>query len=284
MIGSDGSDPRPLLTTLIQGTKILLASPVDGHPESAMCALGYAVTAARLLSEHREIALTEPEWLCYPTDVVRARSRAVMHARMVGATGVFWLDTDTVPKEGTLAAMLATGLDVVGCPYPRKRMHWDRVKHALPEESPEWHAYDYCYHFDNPKTETAGAVATVDVQNGCTPVARMGFGCMYTSIKALNAVWDAFAEDDWFTDVVNGKHYDCVAVFGLLFSQTGEVRGKRFRALYSEDYSFCERYGAVCQTKPELGLTPAMMMVSHPADHVGQHRFRGSAEGLVYAQ
>lgn len=205
-----------------------------------------------------------------------------MQARLVGATGILWLDTDTVPAPGTLPAMLASGYDVVGCPYPRKRMHWDRVKHALPEESPEWHAYDYCYHFDNPTTETAGQIPTVDVRGGCVPVARMGFGCMYTSIRAIDAVWDAFAADDWFTDVVNGKHYDCVALFGLLFSQTGTVRGKPFRALYSEDYSFCERYGAVQATHPTL--KPAMMMVSHPADHVGLHRFKGSAEGLVYAQ
>jgi hypothetical protein len=261
-------------------TRLLIATPVDGDPENAMVAFGYAKAVAMLLSENKDAALLSPGLMGYPSDLVRARSRAARVAIEGGFTHVLWLDADTIPKRGTIGRMLELGYDWIGCPYPRKRIHWDRVR-PMPHEEPEYLAYDYAYHFTNGPDESRQAV---EVREGCVPVERLSIGCTLTSTRALKAVWDHFEEDDWFTDVVEGKHIHCVAIFGLLMSNVAPVQDRSFRALFSEDYSACERYNVMREARPDLGFEPIQMMVSHPADHVGWHRFHGDARGLVYAR
>jgi hypothetical protein len=276
-----GPDGPLVQRSPFDGVRLVIASPVDGMPEASLAATGYQFAVASILAEHRDAALIDPRRLCYPADIVRARCRAVSTARLRGdVTHILWLDTDVVPKPGFLGAMLATGYDWIGCPYPRKRIHWDRVR-PEPHEEAEWHAYDYAYHFSS---GDASSAARVECVNGCIPVERLSIGCTLTSMRALNAVWDYFADADWFTDVVDGRHTNVVSIFGLLMSNTGLVRGERFRALFSEDYSVCERYNVVREACPSLGFAPIQMLVTHPADHVGGHLYRASAEGLVYAR
>jgi hypothetical protein len=109
-------------------------------------------------------------------------------------------------------------------------------------------------------------------------------GCMLTSVRALEAMTDKYREELWFIDVIDGKHFECVAIFQLMISELRDFRGKAFRTLYSEDYSFCQRYNDLCAERPELGFGPIQMLVSHPADHVGTHLFRGSHQGLAAAR
>ena len=267
--------------SVFDGVRLLVATPVDGEPAQAMCALGYAQAVGAILAEHRDAAATKPGLYGYPADLVRARTRAVLSARRFKATHVLWLDSDNVPKPNALEAMLATGYDWVGCPYPRKKVYWDRVGQVSPEEQSEWHAYDYAYHHTSGE---GSGVKQIEVVNGCVPVERLSIGCTLTSMRALDAIWEHFKEIDWFTDVVEGVHFDCVAIFNLLFGATQTSRGKPFRPLFSEDYSVCERYNVVREAYPERGFAPIQMLVTHPADHVGSHLFRGSAEGLVYAR
>lgn len=262
--------------------RLCIATPIDGMPDSAKCAFGYARALAQILSARdTEVQMMPPAALGYPADLVRARSRVVNYAHEVDATHVLWLDDDNVIKPGALASMLASGHDIIGCPYPRKQLHWKRVGRASAFEEPEWHAYNYAYHF----APGDGGQKNVTVTDGCIPVERMGMGCMLTTVRALDAIVDHFREADWFTDVsVEGKSTPCVAIFGLLMSMIYEVDGRPFRALYSEDYSFCERYNVMRDNRPDLGFGPIQMLVSHPADHVGGHLFRGSAEGIAYGR
>jgi len=265
-------------------TKLVIATPLDGHPESAKCAFGYAITIGRLLAGEGHPGLIDPGILGYPTDLTRARSLAVRRARDFGATGILWLDDDTVPKRGAVAAMLESGHDVIGCPYPRKRIHFERMSAAvLAGAEAEKAAYDYAFHLEGPDD----GHATVTCVNGCVPVGRVSFGCLYTSMRALDAMWARFEEEDGFThiDDSDGAHYDCVALFGLVTMPPLEFRGRRVTRLLSEDYSFCERYNRMRAESPETaGLGPIQLLVTYPADHVGSHLFRGDKDGLIYAR
>ena len=257
--------------------KILICTPIDGIPESAKVSYGFALTLARALSSSSDMGLLDPGIMAYPADLVRSRSRCVMRAHDFGASHILWLDDDNVPKAGAIQKMIDSGHDMIGCPYPRKRIHWDRFKDPSnwAGDDAEKHAYDYAYHHsDGPMGHEV-----FEVQDGCLPVARLSMGCMLTSMRALDAMTEHYRDELWFTDVVDGAHFPCVALFQLMFGKVQQVHGVPFRPLFSEDYSMCERYG---QMGAPFG--PIQMLVSHPADHIGAHLFRGHAEGLAYAR
>ena len=258
--------------------KLLVVTPIDGLPASAKVAYGHVIALARLLNSSIETKLLDPALVGAPSDLVRSRSRAVSMARAYGASHVLWLDDDNIPARGAIDRMLETGHDIVGCPYPRKRIDWGHVREAAladPGSEPERSAYEYAYHFDDGKLGTRDIVVT----GGCIPVRRMSFGCMLTSMRALDAMTSHYEAELWFTDVVGVDHWHCVALFQLMLAPTVQMHGAPFRPLYSEDYSFCQRYHDMGEP-----FGPIQMLVSHPADHVGTHLFRGLAEGLVYAR
>ena len=265
---------------LLAGRKIMIATPVDGDPASATCAYGYGKAIGILLHSSSLIGLSSPWLVGYPSDLVRARSRLVRQAIVEGIDYVLWLDSDVIPKPGMLGAMIESGHDIVGCPYPRKRLHWERVGWTNLGEEPEHHAYTYAYQISDGPVQRE----RVEVVNGCMPVRRLGMGCMLTSVRALSAMVDHYRDELWCTDVVDSQHWDIVAIFQLLMGSVYTMNGREFRALFSEDYSFCERYARMIEARPELGFGPAQMLVSHPADHVGGHVFRGNVNGLIYAR
>lgn len=263
--------------------RIMVATPVDGVPESAMVPYSHARALSSLKNEmvtDLEIAWGDQAYMAYPADLVRARSRAIRQAQEIQATHVLWLDSDIIPKAGFLGQMLATGHDFVGCPYPRKRIYWDQMRFAGEAEE---QAYQYSYHLND--GEDLGPMQ-VQVTNGCVEVKRVAMGCMLTSMRALSAMVEKYREELWFTDVIDSKHFDCVAVFQLMMSPLIDFRGRPFRTLLSEDYSFCERYNQTREDPKyaDLKLGPVQMLVSHPADHVGGHLFRGSPNGLAAAR
>ena len=195
---------------------------------------------------------------------------------------MLWLDDDNIPKPGAVNTMLASGHDFIGCPYPRKLIHWERFRNAgnWSGDDPERIAYEYAYHHsDGPDGRKS-----VPVVNGCLDVRRMSMGCMLTSVRALDAMWEFYRDELWFTDLVENGHWPCVALFQLILGETTKSHGTPFRPLFSEDYSFCERYARMNEAKPDLGFGPLQMLVTHPADHAGTHLFRGLSEGLVYAR
>jgi hypothetical protein len=186
--------------------------------------------------------------------------------------------------------MLASGYDFIGCPYPRKRVQFAELSKPGAHENPEWRAYEYSYHFDESVTQGKQEVPVV---GGCVPVQRLSMGCMLTSMRALSAMYEMYRDDLWFTDVIDGKHYDCVAIFQLILTETVDLNGRPFRALLSEDYSFCDRYNKMREmwaswyAWPPVDANvepydPIQMLVAFPADHVGTHLFRGYAQGLAY--
>jgi hypothetical protein len=267
-------------------TKILLYTPTQGTPDSASVSLGYHQSAIAF-ARSGDIEMLDGR-LFTDCDLVRARSRAVrMCVESPTATHLLHWDADVVGNRSevrsALDGMLASGHDFVGAPYPRKRLHWDRVAMAvsqgtvLERQDPEYlqaAAYDYPYRLGGPSGEAEGRAA-IEVRNGCVEVEAMGFGFTLTSRRCLERMWQAYAPTLSFGDVLDGQLAWTVALFQLALPPQNEVPPYAIDPLLSEDYSFCARWRA-------LGESVHLYVGNgSPLHHVGSHVFRGVRDGII---
>ncbi len=182
-------------------------------------------------------------------DLVRIRSRMVREFLASKASHLLFVDSDVAFDRRAIAGMLASGHDLVCCPYPHKRIHWDRVAESGPVA-----AYSY--------PVTLGEAARSDTR-GCVEVSAVPMGCTLLSRAMLQMMTEHYAPSLTFDD----KGEPTVALFQLVLD--------REKGLLSEDYSACHRWvglGGQCHLYVGLGA---------PASHVGTYLFEGSREGLV---
>jgi hypothetical protein len=258
--------------------KLVIASPLDGLPDSALVAWAYAWPLARVLQDPH-VQMLQPKHMAYPADVCRARSRAVMQfLTMTDGTHLLFWDTDNAPAGDAgqvLRALLDTGHDWVGCPYPRKRLHAERGELAAKDgHAFAAHSLDYAFRLHG----ADGGTQAEAVENGCVQVDRLGLGFTIITRVALQKMWDHYHDDLWFTDVVDGKHYPGVALFDTMHCDPVPFNGIMMREWLSEDYAGCERW-------KRIGGRPMMFVgPGSPVDHVGGFRYQGHRDGLVYAR
>lgn len=235
---------------------LLIATPVRGaSSEAADVKLGWALTT-RLLTRDPNVEFTV---LGYGADLVRSRSRIVRIAlEEKKYTHVLWWDDDIIPRDvHVIRYMLETGHDVVACPYPKKKVHWDRVTSTHAERE----AYEYTVFF--------GGETKRQFINGCTEAEFVAMGFMLTSVGCLQKMWDAYLPTLSFGDVIDGEVHQTCGMFQLLLPE------KPMGPLMSEDYSFCKRWRNIG------GQVQVYLGPGSPVDHVGTHVYRGHREGVV---
>lgn len=248
-----------------EDAKIMLATPLraSGNSQCAEVTVSYTSFAQYLMASGA----------CYGSagigsDIVRSRSRLVSEAlRIPGLTHVLWVDADTmVPRFDVIWDMLATGHDIIGCTYPKKEIHWDRVGRAWAagERDPlvlEAAAYDYAFHIPPGR---------VEVPNGVMQVESIGMGFMLTSIAALRHVAAGFRELE-FDDVRSDGTIPTSAMFmPRLYPRSP---GSYKSVLLGEDYAFCSR-------ARDLGI-PVHLWVNDVLGHAGAHMYRGHHSGFL---
>lgn len=196
--------------------RLLIATPVYGRPEAATVSYAYH-TAVRVLERSGSVIL--PADLTYADDLVRARSQCAWWAlqRKAAWDAVLWWDEDVVVQDvGIIDRMMATEHDVIGAPYPRKR---------LPA----------CFPY---KPLTKGATPIV---NACIEVQRLSFGFMITTRNALETMARHYS-DEWYShEPMDGTPVRRVIA---MFKQVHTPEANLHRELLGEDYSFCERWRA----------------------------------------
>jgi len=219
--------------------KLVIAISVDGEYPSAPICIGTA---------HQLYSMPFTMVRVFSEDVVRARNRLAQTVLdTTDATHVLWWDTDTfVPDvQGTLDAMLASGHDVIGAAYPRKR---------------------------KPRATVGVPLAGAKPVNGIVEMSAIGFGFTLTSRAALTYVGQ-FA-DDYIDVLSNGERVTTANSFGLAYRHllgdnglceceqpcNGNVE------LVSEDYSWCLRWR-------KLGKKVFMLMPPSPLQHMGMHSY-----------
>jgi hypothetical protein len=209
--------------------RILIATPVNAaSPGAGDVSVHYQIALMRVIGGGVGNIAYGSANAFVNTDLVRARSRAVRAALDGCYTHLLFWDSD-VGGDGCLPAlrnMLARGVDFVAAPYPRKNAAM-KLTHE-------------------------------------PPFVAMGFTLITES--CMRRMWDAYYDDFYFEDVVEGRPYRTVALFQLLFADVPQPHPHR--VLLGEDFSFCERW---LKIGGEIHLYEGP---GAPLDHVGSHVFQ----------
>jgi hypothetical protein len=229
--------------------RLIIAVSVDGEYPSAQISIGTA---------HQLYSMPFTMVRVFSEDVVRARNRLAQTVLdTTDATHVLWWDTDTfVPDvQGTLDAMLASGHDVIGAAYARKRK--PRASVGVPL--------------------VTGSNETLPDGAKIREMSAIGFGFTLTSKAALTYVGQ-FA-DDYIDVLASGDRVRTANRFGLAYRHLGTYPGDNELGLcecdngpchhvelVSEDYSFCLRWR-------KLGKRIFMIEPSTPLQHMGMHAY-----------
>lgn len=245
---------------------LAIATPVYGDASSASISLGYHRAALELIKAPDVEFLGRASSMFCNTDLVRARSRALYEAWSRGFDHLLFWDADVVGEAGQLAAcirgMLSTGHHLIGAPYPRKVVTWDRIatfvnsqrfgrEDAFTVADLQSWAYEPVQHGTGPRV------------GDCAPCAHVPMGFTMISLELMAKVYEApvgtFPE---FLDL-GGK------VLRAPFMLTVTGKDGPSPVLLSEDYSFGERMRlAVPGFQPWLYLGPGA-----PLQHVGSYVF-----------
>ena len=243
-------------------TSVVIATPVYGAPEQAQVTVAYASLLYNLARDHQiEPLPCLPAHGFFGNDLVRARSRFLAaFLRGTWSHLLFW-DADVTGKSEQLAAvisgMVKAKKDIVGCPYPKKRIRWDRV---TGDENPEGQVYDYSYEATEPSSD-------VDA-TGCMRCNAVATGFMLISRECAQKTATRYRDELYSYDPFDDA--EVVNVFQLAFT---EDLGKRI--LLSEDYSFCYRWR---QMGGDVHLYAGE---GAPLGHVGSHVFLGTRDGFL---
>lgn len=234
--------------------KILIGTPVDGHPDSATVTLAYHRAVMETMSFPDVCSVDSFQFL--PLDIVRARSRILKYFVDSTCEYVLYWDRDNAHKSAPrlIHAMLSADVPMIGCTYPGKSTDWDKVE-AYAAEHPGASAA---------QLEASGLrwvlnATDAKMESGIAEVDGLGFGFMLIRRDCAEAMVAAYPELT-FVD----KGVPTVAAFMPMIMPDGR--------LLSEDYAFCERWRRI---------GGKVHMIAMPVDHIGGHVYHGHAVGLV---
>jgi hypothetical protein len=159
--------------------------------------------------------------------------------------------------------------DIIGGPYPKKCISWEKVKHAVDkgvaDDDPnvlEKFVGDYVF---NPKGGQTSIPLSEPVE-----VLEIGTGFMMVSKKAMQKFADSYEQYLYKPDHVRTEHFDGTREIMMYFQAEVDPKTKRY---LSEDYWFCQK-------AQDIGLRtwfcPWMKM-----QHVGTYIFGGSLADLA---
>lgn len=235
-------------------SRLVIATPVDGSPSTAVVSHRYHVSVRQL---ERAGSVVIPAELCFADDLARARSRCVNFAlKRPDWDWMLWIDDDVAFDSNIVPRMVekaqANEYQVLAAPYPRKRIPTQFPYKPLAKNQP--------------------------VVHDCIEVEWIAFGFVLTSRSCLETMCDAYS-NEWFTDMHTGEPSEVVALFKQVHTRESQIvkadgSKMRFRELLSEDYSFCHRWREIG------GLVHMYVGEGAPLGHVGGHVYTGAREDL----
>jgi hypothetical protein len=252
--------------------KLFVATPMYGGACAGMFARSVADLSA--LCTHYGIGL-QFYFLFNESLITRARNYCCDEFMRSDATHLMFIDSDIGFNPHDVLALLALSIkegneyDVIGGPYPKKCISWEKIKLAvdkgIADKDPnvlENFVGDYVF---NPK---AGQQA-IAIGEPCE-VLEIGTGFMMTRKATLQKFADAFPQYLYKPDHVRTEAFDGSREIMQFFQAEIDPKSKRY---LSEDYWFCQKI-------QELGMKtwfcPWMKM-----QHVGTYIFGGSLADLA---
>jgi hypothetical protein len=251
--------------------KLFLATPMYG----GQCAGMFAKSVADLSSLCVQYGIHLQMYFLFNESLVtRARNYCCDEFMRSECTHMMFVDSDIGFSPQDVLALMALSsddspYDVIGGPYPKKCISWEKIKHAVDkgvaDQNPnvlENFVGDYVF---NPK----GGQQTIAL-NEPVEVLEIGTGFMMLRKQTLRKFAEAFPQYSYKPDHVRTAAFDGSREIVQYFQAEIDPKSKRY---LSEDYWFCQKI-------QELGMRtwfcPWMKM-----HHVGTYVFGGSLADLA---
>jgi len=256
---------------VLRQRKLFLATPMYGGQCAGMFARSVADLAALCTQYGVQLQLY---FLFNESLITRARNYCCDEFMRSGATHLMFIDSDIGFNPQDVIALLAiqdeaSPYDVIGGPYPKKCISWEKIKMAVDkgvaDEDPnrlEKFVGDYVF---NPKSGQTQIPIGQPVE-----VSEIGTGFMMIRRRTFEKYQEAFPELSYKPDHVRTEHFDGSREIMAYFDCIIDPQSKRY---LSEDYMFCYNVQKMgCQ----VWFCPWMQL-----QHVGTYIFGGSLADLA---
>ena len=256
----------------LRKAKLFVATPMYG----GQCAGLYTKSIADLSALCAKYGLQlQLYYLFNESLITRARNYCCDEFLRSGATHLLFLDSDIGFNPHDVIAMLTLMLqnpgkfDIMGAPYPKKCISWEKILQAVnkgvADENPnelDNFVGDFVF---NPK----GGAQTIPLGEPAE-VMELGTGFMMIQREVFKKYDDKFPELKYKPDHVRTEHFDGTREIMAYFDCIIDPKSKRY---LSEDYMFC--YNAE-KAGIRTWLCPWMK-----TNHVGSYMFGGSLSHLA---
>lgn len=255
----------------LRKNKLFVATPMYGGQCAGMYAKSIADLSALCAANGIQMQMY---FLFNESLITRARNYCIDEFMRSGATHMMFIDSDIGFNPRDVIALMGmqtdeSEYDVIGGPYPKKCISWEKIKHAVDkgvaDKDPnvlEKFVGDYVF---NPKGNQTQIPLNQPVE-----VLEIGTGFMMVRRKTFEKFIEAYPHYSYKPDHVRTEHFDGTREIMMYFQAEVDPKSKRY---LSEDYWFCQKI-------QEIGLKtwfcPWMQM-----QHVGTYIFGGSLADLA---
>lgn len=201
--------------------------------------------------------------------ITRARNYLVDEFMRSNATHLLFIDSDIAFKPMDVLALLAYDKDIIGGPYPKKTIAWEKVydaaKLGLADGNPaklEEFVGDYVFNIVQGTKEIK--------MDEPAPVLEIGTGFMMVRKDVFTRFQEAYPEQMFKPDHNRTQHFDGSRQICAFFDTVIDPDTKRY---LSEDYMFCQWARKI---GIEIWLCPWMKL-----QHTGAYVFGGSVQALA---
>jgi hypothetical protein len=207
--------------------------------------------------------------------ITRARNYCVDEFMRSNSQHLMFIDSDIGFNPHDVIALMALQANeeekynIIGGPYPKKCISWEKIKHAVDkgvaDEDPnvlEKFVGDYVF---NPK----GGTQSIQIGEPCE-VLEIGTGFMMIAKSAMKKYYDAYPQYMYKPDHVRTDAFDGSREIMMAFQAEIDPKSKRY---LSEDYWFCQKAQDI---ELKTWLCPWMKL-----QHVGSYIFGGSLADLA---
>lgn len=257
---------------LLKKRKLFIATPMYG----GQCAGMFAKSTADLAAIFAKYDIPIQMYFLFNESLItRARNYCCDEFMRSDAEHMLFIDSDIGYNPQDVVAMMALQAaeedkyEIIGGPYPKKCISWEKIKRAVDkgvaDDDPnvlEKFVGDFVF---NPK----GGQQSIAISEPCE-VLEIGTGFMMVTKKAMKKFADAYPQYTYRPDHVRTEHFDGSREIMMFFQAEVDPASKRY---LSEDYWFCQK---AQQAEIKTWFCPWMKL-----QHVGSYIFGGSLADLA---
>ena len=260
-------------TEVLSKRKLFVATPMYG----GQCAGMFAKSAADLSTICTQYGIPLQYYFLFNESLItRARNYCCDEFMRSDASHMMFIDSDIGFNPHDVIAMMALQAaepekyEIIGGPYPKKCISWEKIKLAvdkgLADEDPnalEKFVGDFVF---NPK----GGQQSIPISEPCE-VLEIGTGFMMVSKEGMQKFTEFYKDQYMYKpDHVRTEHFDGSREIMMYFQAEVDPASKRY---LSEDYWFCQKAQAA---NIKTWFCPWMKL-----QHVGSYIFGGSLADLA---